>query len=169
MPVAPGARNISLKAQPKYMKQVLKSAINHVPRTVLFKTAFPPLDSEDSRENYREILIKCAKSIENEELLDRFKHDDSLVLASARVVRTFQFFYAVILNHCVFIMKLNARVSSIRTQAKGVTDKKVEGFFQLIPGEETMERVKLLIGEMNYIYPLTSVSQLISITQNIFN
>ena len=66
-------------------------------------------------------------------------------------------------------MKLNVRVSSIRTQAKGVIDKKVEGFFQLIPGEETMECVKLLIGEMNYTYLLMSVSQLISTTQNIFN
>ena len=55
-------------------------------------------------------------------------------------------------------MKLNAWVSSIRTQAKGVTDKKIEGFFQLIPGEATMERVKLLIGQLDYIYPLTPVS-----------
>lgn len=55
-------------------------------------------------------------------------------------------------------MKLNARVSSIRTQAKGVTDKKVEGFFQLVPGEETMECVKSLIGQLNYVYPLMPVS-----------
>ena len=55
-------------------------------------------------------------------------------------------------------MKLNAWVSSIRTQAKGVTNKKVEAFFQLILGEETMEHVKLLIGQLNYIYLLMSVS-----------
>jgi hypothetical protein len=89
MPVAPGARNISLKAQPKHMKLVLKSAITHITGTTLFDTAFPPLDSEKSREHYREILIKCAKHMENKDLLDRFKQDDNIVVASARVVRTF--------------------------------------------------------------------------------
>jgi hypothetical protein len=89
MPVAPGARNISLKVQPKHMKLVLKSAITHITGTTLFKTAFPPSDSEESREHYREILIKCAKFLENGELLDRFKQDDDIVIASARVVRTF--------------------------------------------------------------------------------
>ena len=89
MPVAPGARNISLKAQPKHMKLVLKSAITHITGTTLFKTAFPPLDSEESREHYREILIKCARHLQNEELVDRFKQDDDIVVASARVVRSF--------------------------------------------------------------------------------
>ena len=79
------------------MKQVLKSAITQVTGTVLFKTAFPPLDSEESREHYREILTKCAKYIKNKELLERFERDDGIVLASARVVRAFQYFYAVIL------------------------------------------------------------------------
>jgi hypothetical protein len=76
------------------MKQILKNAITHVTGTALFKTAFPPLDSEESREHYRGILIKCAKNIENEELLERFKQDDSIVVASARVVRVFLFFLA---------------------------------------------------------------------------
>ena len=44
------------------------------------------------------------------------------------------------------------------SEAKGVTDKKVEGFFQLIPGEVTVEHVKVLVRKLNYIYPLTSVS-----------
>lgn len=74
------------------MKQVLKSAITHVTGSTLFKTAFPPFDSEESREHYREILIKCAKYIENEELLERFKQDDNIVVASARVVRAFIIF-----------------------------------------------------------------------------
>jgi hypothetical protein len=89
MPVAPGARNISLKAQPNHMKLVLKSAITSITGATLFKTAFPPLDSEESREHYRKILIKCANNIENEELRERFKQDDNIVVASARVVRIF--------------------------------------------------------------------------------
>jgi hypothetical protein len=95
MPVAPGARNISLKVQPKHMKLLLKSAITHVTGTTLFKTAFPPLDSEVSREHYRDILIKCAKRLKNDKLLERFKQDDDIVIASARVVRTFQYFYTI--------------------------------------------------------------------------
>ena len=90
MPVAPGSCNISLKAQPKHMKLVLKSAIAHIMGTMLFKTAFLPLDSEESREHYCEIFIKCAKHLENIGLLEHFKQDDHSVVASARVVRAFQ-------------------------------------------------------------------------------
>jgi hypothetical protein len=87
MPVAPGARNISLKSQPKYMKLALKSAMSHIAGVTLFETAFPLLDAQESRQHYRKILIKCAKFIKNEELLQRFKRDDDIVVASARVVR----------------------------------------------------------------------------------
>ena len=83
MPVAPGSRNISLKAQPKHMKLVLKSAIAHITGTTLFKTAFPPLDSEESWEHYCEILIKCAKHLGDIELLECFKQDDHIVVALA--------------------------------------------------------------------------------------
>ena len=89
MPVAPGARNISLKAQPRHMKLILKSAITYITGTTLFKTAFPPLDSQESRDHYREVLIKCAKHIKNNEMLERFKQDDDIVVASARVVSFF--------------------------------------------------------------------------------
>ena len=92
MPVAPGARNISLKAQPKHMKLVLKSAIIHVTGTTIFDTAFPPSDSQEFREHYREALMKCAKYLENKELFERFKQDDNIVVASARVVRTYSTF-----------------------------------------------------------------------------
>jgi hypothetical protein len=70
------------------MKLILKSAIAHITGSTLFDTAFPPSDSQESREHYREILIKCADYLENKELLDRFKKDDDIIVASARVVRT---------------------------------------------------------------------------------
>ena len=43
-------------------------------------------------------------------------------------------------------------------QCKKVTDGKVEGFYQLIAGEEATKRVKVLTGEdQDYIYPLKPV------------
>ena len=98
MPVAPGSRNISLKAQPKHMKLVLKSAILHVTGTTLFDTAFPPSDSQEFREHYRDALMKCAKYLENKELFERFKQDDDIVVASARVVRTYSIINSESLN-----------------------------------------------------------------------
>jgi hypothetical protein len=77
------------------MKLLLKNAINYITRATLFKTAFPPLDSQESQEHYRDILIKCANYIENNELVERFKQDNDIVVASVRVVRTSSFFYTV--------------------------------------------------------------------------
>jgi hypothetical protein len=77
------------------MKLLLKNAINYITGATLFKTAFPPLDSQESREHYRDILIKCANYIENNELVERFKQDNDIVVASVRVVRTSSFFYTV--------------------------------------------------------------------------
>ena len=91
MPAAPGSRNISLKAQPKHMKMVLKSAIIHVTGTTLFDTAFPPSDLQEFWEHYREALMKCAKYLDNKELFEHssFDRDDDIVVASARVVRSY--------------------------------------------------------------------------------
>jgi hypothetical protein len=74
------------------MKLVLKSAIIHVTGTTIFDTAFPPSDSQEFREHYREALIICAKYLENKELFERFEQDDDIVVASARVVRTYLIF-----------------------------------------------------------------------------
>ena len=69
MPVAPGSRNISLKAQPKHMKQVLKSAIIHVTGMTLFDMAFPPSDSQEFQKHYCKALMKCAKYMDNKSCL----------------------------------------------------------------------------------------------------
>jgi hypothetical protein len=46
----------------------------------------------------------------------------------------------------------------LRTQCKKVTDGKVEGFYQLIAGEEAINRVKALTDEnQDYLYPLKAV------------
>ena len=89
VPAAPSSRNISLKAQPKHMKMVLKSAITHVTGTTLFNTAFPPSDLQEFQEHYREALMKCAKYLDNKELFECFDQDDDIVVASAQVVRSY--------------------------------------------------------------------------------
>jgi hypothetical protein len=46
----------------------------------------------------------------------------------------------------------------LRTQCKKVTDSKVEGFYQLIPGDEAIKLVKALTDEnQDYLYPLKPV------------
>jgi len=46
----------------------------------------------------------------------------------------------------------------LRTRCKKVTDGKVEGFYQLLAGEEAMKQVKALTNEdQNYIYPVVPV------------
>jgi hypothetical protein len=47
------------------------------------------------------------------------------------------------------------------TRCKKVTDGKVEGFYQLLAGEEAMKCVKALTNEdQDYIYPVNSVCSL---------
>jgi hypothetical protein len=56
------------------------------------------------------------------------------------------------------MLQINARISNLRTQSKKVTDGKVEGFYQLIAGEEAIKRVKALTDEnQDYIYPIKPV------------
>ena len=52
------------------------------------------------------------------------------------------------------LLQINARVSNLRTRPKGITDKKVEGFYQLLAGDDAGSRVKALTNEdQDYIYP----------------
>ena len=68
---------------------VLKSAIIHVTGMTLFDTAFPPSDLQEFWKHYCEALMKCAKYLDNKELFERFDRDDDIVVASARVVRSY--------------------------------------------------------------------------------
>jgi len=46
----------------------------------------------------------------------------------------------------------------LRTKCKKVTDAKVEGFYQLLGGEDAAKRVKSLTNEnQDYIYPVNPV------------
>jgi len=52
------------------------------------------------------------------------------------------------------LLQINARISNMRTRPKGITDKKVEGFYQLLAGDDAGSRVKTLTNEdQDYIYP----------------
>ena len=109
MPAAPGSCNISLKAQPKHMKMVLKSAIIHVTGMTLFDTAFPPSDLQEFREHYRKALMKCVKYLDNKELFECFDRDDDIVVALARVVRSYS-----IVNFESLVIYLKAKCMGYR-------------------------------------------------------
>jgi len=52
------------------------------------------------------------------------------------------------------LLQINALVSNLRTRPKGISDKKVEGFYQLLAGDDAGSRVKALTNEdQDYIYP----------------
>ncbi|KJA19342.1 hypothetical protein HYPSUDRAFT_143866 [Hypholoma sublateritium FD-334 SS-4] len=135
-PVAPGARNISIKDQPTPMRRMIRTSVNDVTGHFIFESAYPAANQAEFETFHRDVFLRCARRLEYPEITKRLKDDYELVKLCARVI--------------------NARISLLRTQSKGITDKKVEGFYQLVSGSEAEKRVKELTNEdQNYIYPMT--------------
>lgn len=153
-----GTRVLSVLSQPEPMKQTLRAAFRHVTRDALFRTAYPSINTLDGQDYQKTVLCDCAKRLRFYELVKRFGIDDTLVKLCTSVVRTVHFLIweeALMLTGVVG--QLNSRVASIGTCAKEFTDKKVEGFYQLVGGEECRKRVIEYTKHINYIYPGPSV------------
>ncbi|KAF8806346.1 hypothetical protein BYT27DRAFT_7103187, partial [Phlegmacium glaucopus] len=134
-PVLPNARNLSIREQPLPMRRVICAAVSYVSGDIVFDSAYPAAEKVEFETFHREVFIKCSKRLKYFEIVKRIQRDDELVKLCARVI--------------------NARISNLRTRCKKVTDGKVEGFYQLLVGEEAIKRVKALTNEdQDYIYPV---------------
>ncbi|KIM35376.1 hypothetical protein M413DRAFT_14555 [Hebeloma cylindrosporum] len=136
-PVLPKARNLSIREQPLPMRKMIRAAVNHISGSILFDSAYPVAEKVQFETYHRDVFVKCAKRLKYYAIVKRIQRDDELVKLCARVI--------------------NARISNLRTRCKKVTDGKVEGFYQLLAGEEASKRVKSLTDEnQDYIYPINS-------------
>jgi hypothetical protein len=135
VPVLPNSRNLSIREQPPAMQRMIRASVSFVTGNCLFDSTYPSAEKEEFETYHREVFIECAKELKYFEIVKRIRKDDELVKLCAHVI--------------------NARISNLRTQCKKVTDGKVEGFYQLIAGEEAIKRVKVLTDEnQDYLYPL---------------
>ncbi|KAF8811591.1 hypothetical protein BYT27DRAFT_7062984, partial [Phlegmacium glaucopus] len=133
-PIRRDTHNLSIMKQPQPMKRMIRSAVNRVTEHFLFDSAYPAAEQVEFETFHRDVFIHCSKRLKYFEIIKRLKVDDELVKLCARVI--------------------NARVSNLRTRPKGITNKKVEGFYQLLAGDDAGSRVKALTNEdQDYIYP----------------
>jgi len=146
-------------AQPEPLKQTLRAAFRRVTRDALFLSAYPAINTPDGQGYQKTVLRECAQRLRYYELTKRFVIDDALVKMCGSVVCSVYFFRcgSKFLTSIGGIGQLNARVAGIRTRAKEFTDKKVEGFYQLVGEEESKKRVSEYTKSVNYIYPGASV------------
>ncbi|KAF8814198.1 hypothetical protein BYT27DRAFT_7266604 [Phlegmacium glaucopus] len=134
-PVLPKARNLSIREQPLPMRRIICAAFTLVTGNSLFNSAYPSAEKVEFETYHRDVFIKCAKCLKYFKIVKHLQCDDELVKLCACVI--------------------NARISNLHTQCKKVTDGKVEGFYQLLAGEEAIKRVKALTDEdQDYIYPI---------------
>ncbi|KJA13115.1 hypothetical protein HYPSUDRAFT_209810 [Hypholoma sublateritium FD-334 SS-4] len=134
-PVVPGARNLSIKDQPLPMKRMIHASVNHVTDHFLFESAYPATNQAEYETFHCDVFVHCAKCLGYHGINKCLKEDYELVKLCAHVI--------------------NGRVSLLHTQTKGITDKKVEGFYQLITSIQAEKHMKDLTNEdQNYIYPL---------------
>ncbi|KAF8804251.1 hypothetical protein BYT27DRAFT_7301508 [Phlegmacium glaucopus] len=134
MPIRWDARNLSIMKQPQPMKRMIHTAVNQVTEHFLFDSAYPAAKQVEFDTFYHDVFIQCLKRLKYFEITKRLKADNELVRLCARVI--------------------NARVSNLHTCPKGITNKKVEGFYQLLAGDDAGSCVKALTNkDQDYIYP----------------
>lgn len=87
-PVAPGARNLSIKDQPLPMRRTIRASVNHVTGHFLFESAYPAANQAEFETFHRDVFVQCAKRLGYREINKRLKEDYELVKLCARVVST---------------------------------------------------------------------------------
>lgn len=87
-PVAPGARNISIKDQPTQMRRMIRASVNDVTGHFIFESAYPTANQAEFETFHRDIFLRCARRLEYPEIIKRLKDDYELVKLCARVVST---------------------------------------------------------------------------------
>ncbi|KAF8812009.1 hypothetical protein BYT27DRAFT_7088331 [Phlegmacium glaucopus] len=130
-PVLPKAHNISIREQPLPMRRMIRAAFTLVTGNSLFNSAYPSAEKVEFETYHHDVFIKCAKRLKYFKIVKRIQHDDELVKF------------------------INAHISNLRMQCKKATDGKIEGFYQLLTGEEAIKCVKALTDKnQDYIYPV---------------
>ncbi|KJA13074.1 hypothetical protein HYPSUDRAFT_209477 [Hypholoma sublateritium FD-334 SS-4] len=86
-PVAPGARNLSIKDQPLPMRRMIRASVNHVTGHFLFESAYPAANQAEYETFHRDVFVHCAKRLGYREINKRLKEDYELVKLCARVGR----------------------------------------------------------------------------------
>ncbi|KIJ91570.1 hypothetical protein K443DRAFT_14286 [Laccaria amethystina LaAM-08-1] len=131
VPAAPGARLISIRVQPPALRQIIRAAIRRVIGDAIFDHAYP--SASDELTYYRKTLRSCARKLKYDDYAERFKTDLQFGIIVARL--------------------LNGRLSKYRSSVRNQAAGKVEGFYQLIEGQECKEQVTALCDDTSYIFP----------------
>ncbi|GLB39851.1 hypothetical protein LshimejAT787_0703610 [Lyophyllum shimeji] len=129
------SRIISIKLQPRSLRVLIRDCIRQFTGDAHFKTGLYPR-VEDLRAIYRSVILTCSQDLGLHAYHLRAQHDDEFVDHIGRI--------------------LAVRLSKSRSDAKKITSGKVEGFYQLIPGEQCKEDVKHATSTGEYIYPKTT-------------
>ena len=133
--------------QPQPMKRMIHAVVNQVTKLFYLILHTLALLNKWSLRLHHNVFIQCLKNLKYFEIIKRLKVDSELVNLCACVVWSpiMQIYYA---------LTINAHVSNLCTLPKGITDKKVKGFYQLLARDDARSCVKDLMNEdQDYIYP----------------
>ncbi|KAH9013363.1 hypothetical protein EDB85DRAFT_1877070, partial [Lactarius pseudohatsudake] len=131
VPAASGRHLINLGSQPPDLRAIIKLSLCKVRSDAIHENAYRTVDSLPGYNRY--ILWSSAKSLHLISFAKRFGHDANF----ARVVG----------------LVLNGRISTYRGDVKRIAASKVEGYYQIYEGQDTVNKVLGLIRGSKYLYP----------------